>query len=319
MGNSDGVYTSFYEPHLQGVFASNTANNQMELTRAMYVRHLTELCVNRFEWTGLPDEIDPRFLELNLYWRALAVFFKHKATDKFMALQAAGAGLMNVQDVPTHFRVLSPNILIDEQLESGTDCVPIWANYLRVPELDKVNLYAMKLAQLDRTIEINSSNMRNTKIVAVPDTQTLSAKNMVQQMAEGVPTVFGVKAMNELQDSISVMDLAGPSGQLTELWDAKSHMWNECMTMLGINNANQDKKERLVASEVSANDEQVESTRYIALNARQFAAKQINDLYGLDVWVDFRRPPTPEIVEPELEDEDDIEEDNDDTGLKVVS
>lgn len=315
MGNSDGVYTAFYEPHLQGVFASNATNNQMELTRMMYVRHLTELCVNRFEWTGLPDEVDPRFLELNLFWRAVAVFFKHAATDKFMALQAAGTGMMNVQDVPTHFRVQSPNILIDEQLESGIDCVPIWANYLRVPELDKVNLYAMKLAQLDRTIEINSGNMRNTKVIAVPETQTISAKNMVQQMAEGAPAVFGVKAMNELMASIQVMDLAGPSGQLTELWDAKSHMWNECMTMLGINNANQDKKERLVASEVSANDEQVESTRYIALNARQFAAKQINDLYGLNVGVDFRRPPVEDIV-----DDAGIEDSSDnDTGLKAVS
>jgi hypothetical protein len=65
------------------------------------------------------------------------------------------------------------------------------------------------------------------------------------------------------------------------------------MGLLGINNANQDKKERLVAAEVGANDEQVQATRNIALNARQQAAERINKLYGLSVEVDFKTPPPP--------------------------
>lgn len=97
--NQDGVYQSFYSRHLEGTFASNPSQDQMALTRTMYTRHLTELCVNRFEWKGLPDSVDPRFMELNLFWRALTVFFKHKKTDEFMALQAAGSGMPNYQDV----------------------------------------------------------------------------------------------------------------------------------------------------------------------------------------------------------------------------
>jgi hypothetical protein len=63
------------------------------------------------------------------------------------------------------------------------------------------------------------------------------------------------------------------------------------MGMLGINGANQDKKERLVAAEVGANDEQVQASRNVALNARQFACEQINQLWGLNVSVDFKTPP----------------------------
>lgn len=312
----DGVYSQFYDPHLSGTFAANPAQDQMALTRMMYTRHLTELCVNRFEWKGLPDSVDPRFLELNLFWRALTVFFKYSKTDEFMALQAAGTGMPNAQDVPTHFQVTAPNILINEKLESGVDCVPIWANYLRVPELDKVNLYAMKLASLDRTIEINAGNMRGTKIVAVPENQRASAVNMVQQMEMGQPVVMVTKPAQDVMDTVQVFDLGGPSGQLTELWDAKSHLWNECMTMLGINNSNQDKKERLVAAEVSANDEQVDSTRFIALNARQYAAEQINELWPeLNVSVDFRTGPEPELVEGE----DSEDGENEKPELKVAS
>lgn len=315
--SGDGVYSQFYDPHLSGVFSSNPAQDQMQLTRIMYTRHLTELCVNRFEWKGLPETVDPRFLELNLFWRALTVFFKYSKTDEFMALQAAGTGMPNAQDVPTHFQVTAPNILINEMLESGKDCVPIWANYLRVPELDKVNLYAMKLAALDRTIEINADNMRGTKVVAAPENQRLSATNMVQQMANGQPTIMVTKPASEIMESVQVFDLSGPSGQLAELWDAKSHLWNECMTMLGINNSNQDKKERLVAAEVSANDEQVDSTRFIALNARQYAAEQINALWPeLTISVDFRSTPVEEIDE---DDDGESEDEDESTNLKAVS
>ena len=49
----------------------------------------------------------------------------------------------------------------------------------------------------------------------------------------------------------------------------------------------------MVADEVGANDEQVEATMRIALNARQQAAQQINDLFGLNVSVDYYNQPEP--------------------------
>lgn len=320
---ADGVYTQFYDPHLHGTHASNPAMDMMAATQMMYTRHLTELCVNRFEWTGLPKEIDARFLELNLFWRALAVFFKdtgkdETGTDKFMAMQAMGTGEVNHQDVPTHFSVYAPNMKINyPRLVSGVDCVPIWANYLRVPELDKVNNYSRKLASLDRTIEINSENMRRTKVWAVPEPQKTSAENLMKQHIDGQGVVFGAKgSIENVMEGLAVIDLSGDSSALPNLIDAKAHMWNECMTMLGINNANQDKKERLVASEVSANDEQVNATRFIALNARQQAAEQINELFGLDVWVDFRKAPEPELDLPATDEGVEVDGDN---KLKAVS
>lgn len=311
----DGVYSQFYDPHLKGGVTSNPADNMMDLTRSMYANMLTELCVNRFEWKELPPEIDPRYLELNLFWRALTVFFYHKDTNKYMTLNAAGNGMPNAQDVPTHFTVTAPNMLISEVLETGKDCIPIWANYMRRPEIDKVAIYAYKLASLDRTIEINSENMRYTKLVSVDENRRHSMINVMQQHAKGQPVIFGSKQLREDMDNVSVFDIGTNPETLPKLLDAKSKMWNECMTMLGINNSNQDKRERLVAAEVGANDQQIESTRNIALNARQFAAEQINALYDLNVSVDFRAGPNPE----DFEDEDGSMEESEPEKLKAVS
>ena len=73
------------------------------------------------------------------------------------------------------------------------------------------------------------------------------------------------------------------------------------MTFLGVGNAKQDKKERLVSDEVSANDEQIQGSRYIMLNARQDACNAINQMFGLNISVDFKLN-----VENETEDDDGI-------------
>jgi len=76
---------------------------------------------------------------------------------------------------------------------------------------------------------------------------------------------------------------------LPKLLIARSKMWNDCMTLLGINNSNQDKAERLVAAEVGANDEQIAASRAVSLGARTQAAEQINRMFpDLNVSVRFK-------------------------------
>lgn len=88
----------------------------------------------------------------------------------------------------------------------------------------------------------------------------------------------------------------------------KNMVWNEAMTFLGIDNANTDKKERLVENEVTANNGQVEASRYIMLNARRQACKQINEMFAEElqdkkVWVTFRTTNEKIYEEKEAEEE----------------
>jgi hypothetical protein len=291
----DLVYTEFYAPYLSGGNrANNPVNNEQSMLERMYIRMLSELCMNRFEWENLPDEIDPRFLELNLTYRALVVFYQDNDIGKYVTAQGSGAGHTNFMDHPVSFTVIGPGTGagLSKNLKAVGDnpqCVPIWANYLRCPDLDIISIYANKLAKLDRTIEITMDNMRKTKVIAAPENERLSYVNILRQIAEGQEAIFGTNAMDI--STVQVLDLGVDPLTLPNLMIAKSKLWNECMGLLGINGANQDKKERLVAAEVGANDEQVMATRNIALNARQQACEEINRLFGLDISVDFKSPP----------------------------
>lgn len=275
---NDAVYNSIYAP-----FANNPATNRLALLERMYMRILTELSVNRFKWVGLPDTVDERFLELTLFRRALAVFYWDEDFDKYMALRATGAGTINMYDNPTTFQVHG-NSTVNKHLP-GNKCVPIWSNYLRAPDHDIVHIFSTKLAQIDRTIEINIDGMRYTHLVAVEENQRQTLTNIMRQHREGQPVIFGTQSMQGIMEQVQAFNLGIDKDVVLNLQLSKTRIWNECMTMLGINNSNQDKKERLVADEVAANDDQVTSARGVSLNARKMAAEQINRMYKLSVDV----------------------------------
>ena len=63
---------------------------------------------------------------------------------------------------------------------------------------------------------------------------------------------------------------------------------NEVFTDFGINNANMDKRERMVANEVEAKNEQVKASEDVLLKVREEACKNINRIFNLDISVKRR-------------------------------
>jgi len=289
-------YDQDYAPHARG-FKNNPQQNTKRLILNMYKRHLTELAMNRFKWDGLPKEIDSRFMELELFRHALVTFYEETDAEfirnfgrRFFATAASPMGGLNVYENPIKFRTYGTHY--QAKTLAANACVPIWANMLRTPDADIVQVYAEQLTELTITIQANSKLLRKQKYIYANENTRLSMVNMQRQSDEGVEVIYGQEGAMD-PSNIQVLDLGGDPVGVLNLMIAKSKLWNECMTMLGINNANQDKKERLVADEVAANDDQVFATRGIALNARQYACEQINAKYKdadgspLNVTVEF--------------------------------
>lgn len=266
----------------QGYNANSPVNNLNALVEMMYYRNLTELAAGRFKWTGLPDTVDERYLELTLYQRALAVFYEDHDFG-YLAQAATGSGEINIYDNALSYDVTLPRT--GTKTISHKQCVPIWANYLRIPDYDIVRVYTEKLAKIDSIIDIAIENLRFTKVVMVEENQRQSYTNLLRQHQSGQPIIFGNKNLDLA--NIAAFDVGAHPEALGSLMVAKSKMWNDCMTYLGIDNSNQEKKERLVESEVSANDAQIVSMQRKNLNARQQACDQINKMFDLDIWVEF--------------------------------
>lgn len=300
---------------MYGPFANNPAGNALGLSEMMYIRILTELSCNRFKWIGLPASIDERFLELTLFNQALAVFYWEDRFSRFLCQRATTSGMVNMYDNPTTFTVIGngsgnlnrtlnagntweeyADVEKDEEtgIETSTqrwrmvpaECVPIWGNYLRVPDKDIIYVFAQRLAKIDQIIMSNLEAMAFTHIVAVPEEKRMTYMNILKQRRDGQPVLFGVEGLGaDIEQAIKAWPVAPDKDVPLNLQISKSRIWNECMTLLGINNANMDKKERVVSNEVESNDDQVVSNRGIALNSRKIAVVQINERYKLSLDV----------------------------------
>lgn len=288
-------------------FRTNPSVRQEQNIENMYIRLLTDLAASRFKWSGVPEEIDLRFLELTLFYHALSVFYFDGRYDKYMALRANTNGWLDYQNNPTGFNAVGNNFTSvqvsavkdtvyykDTDVNSKTRVgqkigmgIPIWANKQRTPDVDVVLIYAKKLANLDRSVEINSSNARMPKVVASRENMNLTMANLSRQIEEGQNNLKVRLGSEPIEENIKVLDLGVDPITILNLDIVRDRQWNKCMTLLGIESANQDKKERLVSDEVTANGDQTSMMRFVNLNERREAIKKINKYYGLSIEVEY--------------------------------
>ena len=72
-----------------------------------------------------------------------------------------------------------------------------------------------------------------------------------------------------------------------DIYNLKEKVWNEALTCLGISNLTVNKKERLITDEVQRSIGGTIASRKSRLKARQQAADMINDMFGLEISVEF--------------------------------
>ena len=239
-----------------------------------------------FKWDNLPNGIDENWIERYLFSEGKCLFYKDP-TIGFMVAKMGECGNLNYYDEPTKVRPYATNYLYEgEQLENNVNCVIIKNNDIMIPTSPTIQLYAYKLTNIDRTIDVNIIAQKTPIIVKCSDKQRLSLKNAIIQRNDNEPVIYADKNLD--MASIEVLDLRPPK-VFPDLQLQKHAIWNECMTFLGVNNANQDKRERLVTDEVSANDEQVKASEDVMLKARERACELINKMFGLDITVRRRK------------------------------
>ena len=247
-----------------------------------YLNRLKEYALNMFEWINLPKTVDARFIELVLFEEGKINFFEDKIIG-FLALRVNESGKQNVYNEFDKKHIYANNGF--SRVRNLRNSVTIYNNYLRTPTYTTVNLYAIRLARVTRAIDLNIEAQKTPVLITCPENQKLSLKNVYEQYKGNAPVIYTDSEFN--LDSIKVLKTDAPF-VVDKLTLYKHDIWNEVMTFLGVNNSNQDKKERLVANEVDANDEQIEQARFNMLDARKDACKKINDMFGLNIDVKFR-------------------------------
>ena len=244
---------------------------------------IVEIAVNGFKWKNLPPEVDERYLEMILCFNGRGIFFKDDVIG-YAALEMSSEGEYDIYNIPQRRMAYGNNGYFRTDL-TANDSVIIYNNYTRTPEILTIRMYARRLAEIDRAIDINIRTQKTTKILKCAEEERLTYQNLLAKYDGGTPFILGSKNLATLGD-IETLDLTTPY-IADKLQIQKRQIFNEVLTYFGIENANTEKRERLVTDEITSNMGGVAISRNSRMNAREQACKEINRLFGLDVSVDF--------------------------------
>lgn len=251
-------------------------------TYMQYYNRLTELALSMFEWKNLPKTVDQRFLELCLFSDGMCVFFEDEVLG-YLGLRCMIGGRLNVYQIPTIRNAYATNGYQKEL--DGTNSVIIFNNYIHTNSMLDVEMFSKRLYNLDRAIDVNANAQKTPVLIQCDETQRLTMKNLYKQYEGNEPFIFGSKGLDA--NGLKVLQTGAPY-VADKLYELKTQIWNEALTYLGISNINVVKKERMITDEVTRNQGGTVASRYSRLEARRQACKQINEMFGLDIWVEYR-------------------------------
>lgn len=251
-------------------------------TYLQYYNRLTELAISMFEWQNLPKTVDQRFLEMCLFGDGMCVFFQDEVLG-YLSLQCMIGGRLNVYRIPMERKAYATNGYQRELNE--TNSVIIFNNYLHTNSLLDVEMFSKRLYNLDRAIDVNANAQKTPVLIQCDESQRLIMKNLYKQYEGNEPFIFGSKGLDA--SGLKVLQTGAPY-VADKLYELKTQIWNEALTYLGISNINVVKKERMITDEVTRNQGGTVASRYSRLESRRQACKQINEMFNLNIWVDYR-------------------------------
>lgn len=251
-------------------------------TYIQYYNRLTELALSMFEWKNLPKTVDQRFLEMCLYSDGMCVFFEDEVLG-YLGLRCMIGGRLNVYQIPTDRKAYATNGY--QKNLDGTNSVIIFNNYLHTNSMLDVEMFSKRLYNLDRAIDVNANAQKTPLLIQCDESQRLTMLNLYKKYDGNEPFIFGSKGLDA--NGLKVLQTGAPY-VADKLYELKTQIWNEALTYLGISNINVVKKERMITDEVTRNQGGTVASRYSRLESRRQACKQINEMFGLDIWVDYR-------------------------------
>lgn len=252
-------------------------------TYVQYVNRLTELAISMFEWSGLPESVDSRYIELHLFSNGCMVYFDDEVMGN-LCLDCTYNGGLDVYGYPILRRAYSSYNGYNRLLKNSNSVI-IWNNLLHIPSEADIRAYARRLWMLDRIIDVNANAQKTPILVQGNEKQRLSLVNLYKEYDGNAPVIFGDSSLNtEGLKSIST----GAPYVADRIYELKTQIWNEALTYLGISNINIQKKERLITDEVTRNQGGTVASRYSRLEARRQAVERINDMFGTNIKVNYR-------------------------------
>ena len=273
-------------------FSPSTVHVKNTGLQRYFRKYLLQKAISVFKWK-LPEEWDPDYFKYTLYGLGYIAVLN---TRSFGVICQGGAlGGYNLYYRPSYIMITNPLLKETITADIGSDCalIKLQPDYSSI--MDIVNYYADQMALASEAVGMNLVNVKTGVVFGAKDkAQAESYKKMFDKLADGDPAVFIDKNMLDDQGKPNWMPFVQNLEQqyITDklLSDIRKI---EAMfdTEIGIPNANTDKAERLITDEVNANNTETATRCELWLESIRRGIDDANNMFGLDLSVDWRVDP----------------------------
>ena len=268
-----------------------------------YCKYTFTRTQSMFTYEGLPDTIPVQWLESYLQRNGSCCIAEHEG--KLYALLGNAGGELDEYYQPTIYTVANPALNLSKSFKIGEDCVYCKNDYDAIGLVPLVSRYCGLMTENLLTVRISDINMRMMNLLSAPDDNTLqSTKQYLKDLEEGK---LGVVGETPFFEGLKLQSKGVGNGdymiQFIELQQyLKGSMYNE----LGINANFNMKREALSGQEVALNDDALMPLIDDMLKQRRAMCDELNEMFGLNVSVDYGSTWHSNVVEKQLISEDEL-------------
>lgn len=243
-----------------------------------------------FSYNNLPDTIPQKWLEKYLQRNGQCAIGKDSKGDVYALLGSPGRELDPYYQ-PTYYVVANPALNFGStghsvEYEIGKDCVLARNDYEMVGLTPLVSRYCGLLAENYVTMRISDIVMRSQFLLSAPDNSSYeSALTYMKQLEDGN---VGVIADNPFFEGVKLQSSThGSSDYLIQFIELHQYLLGSMYNELGLGATFNMKREAISASELGANDDILMPMIDDMLRQRRIMCDEVNEMFGLDISVDF--------------------------------
>lgn len=255
----------------------NQTTEAMILNNATYCDYFDRMkmiAISLFTWKGL-DDIggNSRFLEQVLFEDGKACFVKDPELG-YLTVRANPSDKLNAYLLPT--KIMAWSVGYNKEFNFD-DIVYIMNNEMCKPTYLTVELFTRRLYETERAIDVNLKNTKTPILLEGTPATELTLRNIYAKYDGNEPFIFGNKNFS-VNQKINAIDTKAPY-LIDKLELHKHNIWDEFLTFIGINNANTDKKERLITAEAESNNDLINFYLNCFYKTRKKACDEINNKF----------------------------------------
>ena len=248
-------------------------------------RYLYQLIFSRFKF-GLPKDWNLNFFRFWLFsWGSIAVMY----TREYGWICAPySVSQINMYWNPKEI-VITNSYLANPKygvIGVNSGIIKLFDDYGGMDDI--VRHYAVKLAQIDRCIDVNLMNANVTKYFEARNKKhAQEIKDLYAQSTQGEPLVVANESVTRGKQIETLYKDIKSDYIVNDLLQSKRAIINEFLTKIGIANANYDKRERLNTDEVNQNEEETKAMINVIYDNIKEGIAEINAISGLGITVEL--------------------------------